>query len=45
MAVIAPTARPVAASSETCAGLACRTRIAIRGKASKASQVPIVLVA
>ena len=42
-ATAAPTARPAAASADTAAGPASRTRIAISGNASKASQVPTVL--
>ena len=44
-ATTAPTASPAAASADTAAGPACRTRIAISGNASKASQVPNVLTA
>jgi len=35
----------IAAGTETCAGLACSTRIAIRGNASNAMKVPAVLIA
>jgi hypothetical protein len=41
----APTASPAAASSDTAAGPASSTRIAISGNASNASQVPAVLTA
>ena len=43
-ATIAPTASPVAASADTAAGPAWRTRIAISGNASNAIQVPSVLI-
>ena len=42
-ATTAPTASPAAASTDTAAGPACSTRIAISGNASNASQVPNVL--
>lgn len=41
----APTANPAAASTDTSAGPACSTMIAIRGNASNPSQVPNVLIA
>src|SRR4051794_40071964 len=41
----APTARLAAASPDTAAAPACRTRMAISGKASKASHGPAVLTA
>src|SRR6476660_3052020 len=41
----APTASPAAASADTAAGPACRTRIAISGNASNAIHVPNVLTA
>src|SRR4051794_24247161 len=44
-ATAAPTASPAAASIDTAAGPACRTRIAIRANASNANQVPNVLTA
>src|ERR1700733_16071550 len=44
-ATAAPTASPVAASTDTSAGPACRTRIAISENASNASHVPSVLTA
>src|SRR3954466_10767606 len=44
-ATAAPTASPAAASTDTSAGPASRTRIAISGNASNASQVPIALTA
>jgi hypothetical protein len=44
-ATSAPTANPAAASSETCVGELCNTRIAINGNASNASHVPAVLTA
>ncbi len=43
IATAAPTAVPAAASSDTCAGPVCSTRIAIKGNASNASQVPKAL--
>ena len=42
-ATAAPTASPAAASTDTSAGPACSTRIAISEKASNASHVPNVL--
>ena len=44
-ATTAPTASPAAASTDTSAGPACRTRIAISENASNASHVPSVLTA
>ena len=44
-ATTAPTASPVAASTDTSAGPACSTRIAISENASNASHVPSVLTA
>ena len=44
-ATTAPTASPAAASTDTAAGPACSTRIAIRGKAPNPSQLPNVLTA
>jgi hypothetical protein len=44
-ATTAPTAGPTAASADTWAGPACRTRIAIRVNASNASREPKVLTA
>ncbi len=44
-ATTAPTANPVAASSDTSVGPACSTRIAINGNASNATQLPNVLTA
>ena len=41
----APTASPAAASTDTSAGPACSTRIAMREKASNANHVPNVLTA
>jgi hypothetical protein len=45
IATVAPTAGPAAASTETWAGPAWSTRIAINGNASNASQAPNVLIA